>query len=100
MLVARRLAGLSALEGHYAGVTVSVQFGGACWLRGSFLLGVGERGRPLLPIQKPTSLNASSRWRQKTEQWQEIAGLGDDGVVTSLGKDGDHADFKRKECNE
>jgi hypothetical protein len=25
---------------------------------------------------------------------------GDDGVVTSLGKDGDHADFKRKECNE
>jgi hypothetical protein len=33
MLVACRLAGLSALEGHYAGVSVSAQFGGV-WLRG------------------------------------------------------------------
>ena len=30
MLVACRLACLSALEGHYAGVSVSAQFGGAC----------------------------------------------------------------------
>jgi hypothetical protein len=30
MLVACRLAGLSALEGHYAGVRVCAQFGGAC----------------------------------------------------------------------
>ena len=30
MLVACRLAGLSALEGHYAGVGVCAQFGGAC----------------------------------------------------------------------
>jgi hypothetical protein len=29
MLVACRLAGLSAREGHYAGVSVSAQFGGA-----------------------------------------------------------------------
>ena len=49
MLVAYRLAGLSALEGHYAGVRVCAQFGAACWLCGSFLLGVGERGRPQLP---------------------------------------------------
>jgi hypothetical protein len=30
MLVACRLAGLSALEGHFAGVRVRAQFGGAC----------------------------------------------------------------------
>ena len=30
MLVACRLAGLSALETHYAGVRVRAQFGGAC----------------------------------------------------------------------
>jgi hypothetical protein len=30
MLAAYRLAGLSALEGHYAGVRVCAQFGGAC----------------------------------------------------------------------
>jgi hypothetical protein len=30
MLVACRLARLSALEGHYAGVRVCAQFGGAC----------------------------------------------------------------------
>ena len=30
MLVAYRLACLSALEGHYAGVSVSAQCGGAC----------------------------------------------------------------------
>ena len=30
MLVACRLAGLSALKGHYAGVRVCAQFGGAC----------------------------------------------------------------------
>jgi hypothetical protein len=50
MLIAYRLAGLSALEGHYAGVRVCAQFGGV-WLRGSFLLGVGERSRPPLSFQ-------------------------------------------------
>jgi hypothetical protein len=30
MLVACQLAGLSALEGHYAGVRASALFGGAC----------------------------------------------------------------------
>ena len=31
MLVACRLAGLSALVAHYAGVRVGAQFGAACW---------------------------------------------------------------------
>ena len=35
MLVACRLAGLSALEGHYVGVSVRAQFGGALRLRGT-----------------------------------------------------------------
>jgi hypothetical protein len=64
MLVAYRLADLSALEGHYAGVRVCAQFGAACGLRGSFLLGIGERGRPMLPRQTPTSLNASRSGRK------------------------------------
>ena len=48
MLVACRLARLSALEGHYAGVRVCAQFGGACDFC-SFLLDVGERGRHRFP---------------------------------------------------
>ena len=46
MLVAYRLAGLSALEGHYAGVSVSAQFGGALRLRGTsddFRASLGSR---------------------------------------------------------
>ena len=37
MLVACRLACLSALEGHYAGVGVCAQFGGACGCAARFI---------------------------------------------------------------
>ena len=85
MLVACRLAGLSALEGHFAGVKVCAQFGGA-WLRGSFLLGVGERGRPPpLPSQTSASLNASSSLSLKSRKLAGNSRRGDDGVVTSGG---------------
>ena len=40
MLVACRLAGLSALEGHHAGVRVSAQFGGAYRCAARFFCGV------------------------------------------------------------
>ncbi len=53
MLVACRLAGLSALETHYADVNRRAQCSATC-------------GR---------SLNASSRWRQKLEDWHAIAGV-------------------------
>ena len=65
MLVACRLAGLSALEAHYAGVRV----------------GRAIRGR----VAAPPSLTASSSWQRKSEDWHDNSKLGDDGAVTSLG---------------
>ena len=66
MLVAYRLAGLSALEGHYAGVRVCAQFGGPCGCA--------------------ASLHASSSLALKIRRLAGNSRLGDEGAATSLGK--------------
>ena len=80
MLVACRLAGLSALEGHYAGVKCARN--SRVWLGGSSLLGVGEPGRP---SQTGASLTASSSLAAKIRKLAGNSKIGDDGAVTSLG---------------
>ena len=94
MLVACRLADLSALEGHYAEVSVSAQFGGACG-GGSFLLGVGERGRPPLPSQTRATLTASSSLAAKSRRLAGNRRLGDEGDSTSFGASASARDAPR-----
>jgi hypothetical protein len=65
MLVACRLAGLSALETYYAGVRVGAQFGAACGCA--------------------PSLNDSSSLALKIRRLARNSRPGDDGAVTSLG---------------
>jgi hypothetical protein len=65
MLVACRLADRSALGAHYAGVKWRAMRG-RVWLRGSFLLGVGERGRPLLPSPTPGGTTRSQHERSQS----------------------------------
>ena len=80
MLAACRLAGLSVLEGHYAGVSASAQCA-ACGRAARFFW-VSANGAA--PSQTPASLTPRPVWREK----QKLAGnsrLGDDGVATSLG---------------
>ena len=80
MLVACRLAGLSALEGHYAGVSVSAQFGGAGGCAARFLW-----GRRTGPSQAPASLNASSGLATKIRRLARKGRRGDGGAATLLG---------------
>ena len=72
MLVACRLADLSALEGHYAGVSVCAQFGGACGCAGRFFWlstnGAAHRfprdaGHPALARSLEASGRRGFRWR-------------------------------------
>jgi hypothetical protein len=61
MLVACRLAGLSALEGYYAGVRVGAQCGAALAARAEAVLRAGWQGdaaRPESPAHTTTPVNA------------------------------------------
>ena len=61
MLVACRLADLSALEGHYAGVRVSAQFGGARVDARLVSFGCRRTGPPPLPSRPATVSKALAR---------------------------------------
>jgi hypothetical protein len=51
MLVACRLADLSALEKHYAGVRVHAQFGGACGRAARFFWVAADGAAPRFPAR-------------------------------------------------
>jgi hypothetical protein len=62
MLVACRLAGLSALEAHYAGVSVSAQFGA----------GVAARGQNLDRRRGPSGSNRAAFFRHSSQPFLVI----------------------------
>ena len=75
MLVACRLAGPSALEGHYAGVRARVQFGRTWVGRRQTALGrpLGARaGRPSLPRWEALITRATSRRSSRVTSGQRV----------------------------